>query len=189
MSIVVLEVSFTFRLTFSVLKTNCPLIKEHEKVFLAHFGMLKLIDFAIYFESVVQCTQSFCPLLWIRTWRSSWRCWSWVIRVILEVFRQGGRSGRESLLLSLLLLHSAVLKPYLNLCLVQLERGSNFDSPRSGEILAEVKLFLELCELFGCEIRPNCVLRSQSILGHFSCEEKVKEWLHDCLSNNVKQIN
>lgn len=151
--------------------------------------MLKLIDFTIYFESAVQCTQSYCSRLGIRTWRSSRRCWSWVIRVILEVFRQGGWSRGESLLLSLLLLHSAVLKPNLDLCLVQLERGSDFDSPRSREILAEVKLFLELCELFGSEIRPNCVLRSQSVFGHFSCEEKVKGWLHDCLSNNWTQIN
>lgn len=102
--------------------------------------------------------------------------------MILEVFRQGGRSRRESLLLSLLLFHSAVLKPYLHLCLVQLERGSNFDSPRSREIFAEVKLFLELRELFRCEIRPDCVLWSQSVIGHFSCEEEIKEQLNGCLS-------
>lgn len=95
--------------------------------------------------------------------------------MFLEVFRQVGRSRRESLLLSLLLFHSAVLKPYLNLCLVQLKRGSNFNSPRSGEILAEVKLFLELRQLFRCKIRPDCVLRSQSVIGHFSCEDKMKE--------------
>lgn len=102
--------------------------------------------------------------------------------MILEVFRQGGRSRRESLLLSLLLFHSAVLKPYLHLCLVQLERGRDFDSPCSREILAEVKLFLELRELFRCEIRPDCVLWSQSVIGHFSCEEEIKEQLNGCLS-------
>lgn len=106
-----------------------------------------------------------------------------MIGLIFEVFRRARRCRSESLLLSLLLFHSAVLEPYFHLCLVQLEGGSDFHSPRSREILAEVKLFLELCELFGCEIGPYGVLGSQSKLCHFSCWEKVIQMFNG-LSNN-----
>lgn len=61
----------------------------------------------------------------------------------------------QSFLFPLLLFHPPILEPDFYLSLVQLQSSSDLHSPGSSEILAEVKLFLQLRQLFGGEIGPD----------------------------------
>lgn len=53
---------------------------------------------------------------------------------------------------SLLLFHSSILKPNLDLRFVQLQTGRDFDASSSSEVPVKMKFLLELGQLFGGEV-------------------------------------
>lgn len=62
-------------------------------------------------------------------------------------------TGEERLLLlALLLLHSAVLEPDLDLCLQKFQIRGNFRSTRTIHILGRMELLFQLCQLMCCEV-------------------------------------
>ena len=65
--------------------------------------------------------------------------------------------GEATVLESLLLFHASILEPDLDLRLVESERRSDLDPPCSRQVLVEVKLLLELSQLFVGEIRATHV--------------------------------
>lgn len=95
-----------------------------------------------------------------------------MVRILIQVVARArcARGRSETFLLALLLFHPPVLEPYLNLGLVQLKGGSYFHAPGSREVLAEVELLLELCQLPGGEVGPDGALWAQAIIGDFSCK-------------------
>lgn len=66
--------------------------------------------------------------------------------------------GARALPLALLLLHPSVLEPDLHLRLVELERDSDLNAPRPRQILAEVKLLLQLRQLPRAEVGAHGVV-------------------------------
>ena len=66
--------------------------------------------------------------------------------------------GDQTLFHPLLLLHAAVLEPDLDLGLVQLKRPRDLYPARPRQVLVEVKLFLQLSQLFRREVGPPCVV-------------------------------
>lgn len=86
---------------------------------------------------------------------------------------RGARRGARALALALLLLHAPVLKPDFHLSLVQLERGRDLDAPCPRQVLAEVKLLLQLRQLARAEVSADGVVRArESEVRHFSCREE-----------------
>ena len=69
------------------------------------------------------------------------------------------RVGRdEPLLHALLLLHPPVLEPDLDLRLVELQRRGDLYPPRPRQVLVEVELLLQLCQLLRREVGSACVV-------------------------------
>jgi len=86
-----------------------------------------------------------CSLLWAVQWHNC-RLWGRLGR---------GWSCRQLLLLEflpLLLLHATILKPDLDLRLVQTERRRDLDAASSRQVAIEVELFLELGQLLVGEV-------------------------------------
>ena len=61
---------------------------------------------------------------------------------------------------SFLLFHASVLKPDLHLRFVESERGGDLDTARASEVPIEVKLLLQLRQLFIRKVRPTEVRMS-----------------------------
>lgn len=80
-----------------------------------------------------------------------------LLGLLLTSRRGGGRDGQEALLLSFLLLHSAVLEPDLHLGLVELQGRGDLHPAGARQVLVEVKLLLQLRELLGGEVGAHCV--------------------------------
>ena len=98
--------------------------------------------------------------------------WWCVVCFILTVSRVGGRSfsRQQSFLLTLLLFHPAVLEPYFHLRLVELQRGRDLHAPRTGQVLVEVELFLQLGQLLRGEVGPDRVrLSAIAVLAWPTC--------------------
>lgn len=96
-----------------------------------------------------------------------------MVRVVFQVFGETRARGRgQALFLALLLFHPAVLEPDFHLRFVELEGGGDFHAPGPRQVLAEVELLLELGQLFGCKVGADGVLRSHSIVSHFSWGKK-----------------
>lgn len=65
-----------------------------------------------------------------------------------------------ALLLSFLLFHPPVLKPDFHLRFVQIQRGSHLDPAGPRQVLVEVELLLQFCQLLGGEVGADDVLLS-----------------------------
>ena len=65
---------------------------------------------------------------------------------------QGRVGWDQSFLHAFFLLHSPVLKPDLHLCLVELQCTRDFNPAGSSQVLVEVELLLQLCQLLGREV-------------------------------------
>ena len=52
---------------------------------------------------------------------------------------------------------SPVLEPDFHLSLIQLQRGRDLHAPRTGQVLVEVELFLQLRQLLGGKVGPDCI--------------------------------
>lgn len=94
----------------------------------------------------------------------------------LEGSHRGGRRGQKPFSFSFLLLHPAVLEPDFDLGVVQLQGVGYLDAPGSGQVLIEMKLLLQFCQLLGAEIRADRAGgASGSTLGELACNIKTDQ--------------
>ena len=74
------------------------------------------------------------------------------------------------------------MKPDFHLCLVELKRACNFDAPGAGQVLVEVELLLQLCQLLRREVGSACVVDAAGtgltcvpvLVGLRNCCKKIK---------------
>ena len=94
------------------------------------------------------------------------------------VAQQRGVVGDQTLFHPLLLLHAAVLEPDLDLGLIQLKRPCDLYPARPRQVLVEVKLFLQLSQLFRREVGPPCVVDAPGPAGATEAARTVATRIH-----------
>ena len=66
------------------------------------------------------------------------------------------------------LCHSSILEPYLNLGFIELNSGGNFNSSKSGQVLVQLKLLLQLGQLIDGKKGASVASVSVSLV-HIQC--------------------
>jgi hypothetical protein len=90
----------------------------------------------------------------------------------LEGGHRGG-CGQKPFPFPFLLFHPAVLEPDFYLGVIQMQAVGYLDASSSSQVLIEMKLFLQFCQLLGAEIRADGAgWAGGSTLCEFTCNVK-----------------